>query len=124
MKLEKIINLAIDEAKKSTYRFRIGCVIFDKKTVISKAFNSVHKARKKLHPMYQKWPGSVHAELDCIIKARRNLKGTSMLVVRLNRKDNLRLAMPCSHCFKYIDHVGISRVYYSTNEEMFLHFDL
>lgn len=115
MKLEKLVNIAIEEAKKSTCHFRIGCIIFNKKTIISKAFNSSLKSRKKLHPMYQKWPGSVHAELDCIIKAKTDLKGLSLLVIRLNKKEKLRLAMPCSHCFKYINHVGISRVYYSTN---------
>ena len=64
---DKIIKLAIDTAKKSSYKIRVGCVIYDKKRVVSTGFNPSLKAAKSLHPIFQKWKGSVQC---------RNLSGT------------------------------------------------
>jgi deoxycytidylate deaminase len=112
---ENFISLCINEAEKSTYKQRIGAVIYRRKTIISSAHNSVVKSRKKLHPKYQKWKNSVHAEIDAIISARADLKRSSMIVVRINNNGNLMLAKPCDHCMTYIRHVGIKEVIYSIN---------
>ena len=112
---KRIIETAILEARKSTYEHRVGCVIFKKSKIISTGHNYAQKKRKNLHPKYQKWEGSVHAEVDAIINAKTNLKGCSLLVVRINRKDEFRLSCPCKECQKYINHVGIKNVFYSIN---------
>lgn len=114
MKIESIIRKAIAEAKKSEYKIKVGCVIFDKKKIISTGHNGIRN-HKKLHPNFQRWKGSVHAEVDTIIQAKADLIGTTMLVVRINNNDELRLAKPCSDCMKYINHVGIKKVLYSTS---------
>lgn len=106
---------AIEECKKSTYRQRVGAVIFNKKQLISKGYNSSSKSIKKLHPKFQKWHGSVHAEVDAIIKAKKNLKGCDMIIVRVNRKNELKLAKPCSDCMKYMKYVGIRKIFYTIN---------
>lgn len=116
MNIDKIIDIAKEEACKSSHKARMGCVIFNKKTIISKSYNSALKSRKKLHPKYQKWDYSVHAELDAIIKARHDLKGCSLLIVRLNKNNELRMSKPCHHCMKYIEHVGIKNIFYTDNE--------
>ena len=107
------INIAIEEAKKSDHKQKIGCVIFNKKRIISKGYNTSLKSIKKLHPKFQRWPGSVHAEVDAIIKAKKDLKGCSMLIVRVNKKNQLRLAKPCDSCMKYIEYVGIHKIFYT-----------
>jgi len=111
----KFLPLALTESKKVTYRVKVGCVIFDKKRVLSVGRNFKQRSIKKLHPQYQKWKGSVHAEVDAIIKAKKDLKGSSMLVVRTNRFNQFRMAKPCADCFKYIINVGIRRVFYSVD---------
>jgi len=111
----RLIEAAVLEAKKSTYDHRVGCIIFNKSKIISVGHNYVMKRRKKLNPRYQKWIGSVHAEVDAIINAKKNLKGCDLLVIRINRKDEFRLSKPCKECQKYIEHVSIRKVFYSIN---------
>jgi deoxycytidylate deaminase len=108
-----LINIAIEESKNSDHKQRVGCVIFNKKRILSKGYNSSQKSVKNLHPKFQKFPYSVHAEVDAIIKAKKDLKGSSILVVRINKHDQLRLSKPCQNCMKYIEYVGIKKIFYS-----------
>lgn len=119
-KQNHILKLAIQEAEKSNYKQKLGAVIFDKKIIISSGHNTHSSKRKKLHPQFQKWNGSIHAEVDAIIRARKELKGCSLLVVRLNNKSEIRLAKPCKECMKYILYVGIKKIYYSSNKFPFI----
>ena len=109
----KLIKLAIEEAKKSNYKQKVGCIIFDKKKILSKGYNTSQKSIKKLHPQFQGFPYSVHAEVDAIIKARKDLKGSSILVIRINKETQFRLSKPCINCMKYIKHVEIKNIFYS-----------
>jgi len=111
-----ITNLCVQEAKKSTYAYKIGAVIFKNNKIISRGHNYAQKSIKKINPKFQKWKGSVHAEVDAIIKAKTCLKGKDMLVVRINKKNQFRLAKPCNFCMMYLRHVGIRKVYYSISE--------
>lgn len=115
MNLNSLINIAVEEAKKSEFRIQVGCVIYDKKKILSLGHNEMRNFRK-LHPKFQSWVGSVHAEIAAIINARKDLRGSSLLVVRVNSKNQLRLSKPCENCQKYIDYVGIKKVYYSISE--------
>ena len=113
-----IINKAKTEAKKSTHRFKVGAVIFNKKKIISSGHNFGRRSVRSLLPSFQKRKNSVHAEVDSIIKAKTDLKGMSMLVVRVNSTGNLALAKPCDHCMTYIKHVELKDVYYSTYDKI------
>ena len=110
---KKIIDTAINISQRSTYRHRVGAVIFSKNKIISTGHNFKERSVKKLHPRFQKWPGSVHAEVMAIINAKTDLKRASILVVRVNNKNQLLLSRPCQECMKYIQYVGIKRIYYS-----------
>jgi len=116
MKIERIVNAALNVARLGDHKHRIGTVIFKGDQIISVGHNSVLMSRRKLHPRFRHWPGSIHSEVAAIINARRKLKGCDMLVVRINRTEKLMYAKPCTHCMRYIDYVGIDKVYYSTNE--------
>lgn len=111
----KMVEAAIKIARNGDHKQRVGCIIFNKKKILSTGHNQCQRAVKKLHPKFQRWKGSVHAEVDAIIHAMTDLKGASLLVIRINKKEQLRLAKPCQHCMKYIHHVGIKKVYYSTS---------
>lgn len=109
-----IIKAAINEAEKSNCRFRIGCVIFKGKHIISKAHNEF-RYKSNLHPKYKRFKFSLHAEQSAILNARKDLKRANILVVRLNNDGELLLAKPCKYCQAYIEKVGIRKVYYTNN---------
>jgi deoxycytidylate deaminase len=111
----KLVEVAIKLARNGDHKQRVGCIIFDKKKILSTGHNHCQRSVKKLHSKFQRWKGSIHAEVDAIIHAMTDLKGTSLLVVRINKKEQLRLAKPCQHCMKYIRYVGIKKVYFSTS---------
>ena len=107
-----IIEQAVRQANRSTYYQKIGAVIFNKKRVISKGYNQI-RASRRLHPKFQEWPGSVHAEVAAILNARTGLKNCDILVVRVNNQNQFRLAKPCKYCQMYLEYVGIKKIYYS-----------
>ena len=75
--VERIIQEGMkeyEESKKSNHRQKVGCVIFDKKRIISKGHNYSQKSVKKFHPKFQKFQYSIHAEVDAIIKAKRDFQ--------------------------------------------------
>ena len=115
-RLNRLIKVAFEEAKKGDHKQRIGCILFDKKKILSRGHNYCMKSSKKLHPRFQRYHGSVHAEVDAILSARKELKGSCMLVIRINKKDQFRLSKPCASCLKYIQHVGIKKLFYSISE--------
>ena len=110
-----LIHLAIEEAEKSDHKQKVGAVIFNKKIIVSKGHNTKQKSIKKFHPKFQRFPFSVHAEVDAIINAKRDLKGFSILVIRINKNNQFRLSKPCNDCMKYLNYVGIKKIYYSVS---------
>jgi deoxycytidylate deaminase len=113
--IETIISKAVESALKSNHlKYRVGAVIFDKGKIISCGSNNICRSVKHLHPRFQTWKGSVHAEVAAIIKAKKNLKSCSILVLRLNRNNEFRFSKPCYNCMMYINYVGIRKVYYTT----------
>jgi len=112
----RFLKYAVEEAGKSEHRQKVGAVIFDKSRLISKGYNKPQRSVKHLKRKFQKWPGTVHAEVDAIIRSKRDLKGMSIIVVRINKKKQFRLAKPCPYCIMYLEYVGIRDVYYTTNE--------
>jgi len=112
MKLDRLIQLAIFEANKSNYKQKLGAVIFDRKSIISTAYNIVGSKRRNLHPKRIKWENSLHAEALSIINAKKDLRGKSLLVVRVNNSDELRCSMPCKNCLDYCEYVMLKEVYF------------
>lgn len=111
---KNILKTALKEVTKSKEDYRLCAVIFDKKKIISIGINA-KRHHHKLAPKFLKWEGSIHAEQAAILNAKCDLKGTSILVIRINKQGELRLAKPCHHCSDYLAYVGIRRIYYSTN---------
>jgi len=107
------IKIAVEEANKSTHRQKVGAVIFNKKIIISKGHNYKLKSVRSITRKYIRYRNKIHAEIDAILKAKTDLKGTSILIVRVNNRGELRMARPCNHCMLYIDFVKIKNVFYS-----------
>ena len=54
---------------------------------------------------------TLHAELD-----RSTTQGADIYVVRINNQGNFKMSKPCSRCETALKHVGIKRVYYTTDD--------
>lgn len=62
---------------------------------------------------------SMHAERHAIysaLNARKNIKGTILYVVRVNKRKQFRNSKPCMHCTKQILKHGVKTIYYSISE--------
>lgn len=114
--MHKFLKQAVEEACKSKHTTKVGAIIFDKSKIISKGYNNPHRHVRNLKVKYQKWMNSIHADVAAIIAAKTDLKNLSMLVVRVNKSNQLRLSKPCKYCIMYMEYVGIKKVYYSINE--------
>jgi len=110
---DNLIELACKEALLSLCQHRVGAVIWDKKNIISVGHNYYLKSKRSYTKKFIKNTG-IHAEVDAITNARTELKGCSILVVRVARNHDLVLAKPCDWCYGYIKHVGLRWLYYTT----------
>ena len=119
MKLkDTIIKASIKSAIKCNgHKQRHGAVIFKgSHNIISMGYNHPNRYCNKLNPEYRRWISSVHAEVDAILNANiKDCKRSSLLVVRINQKQEFRMSKPCIHCMNLIKYVGIKRVFYSIN---------
>ncbi len=107
---QRIINLAIRTALKSSHNFRLGAVVYKGKRVINQGFN---KARKT-HTMSKHPYSTIHAEVDAIIGVRKHdLVGASIYIHRLLRTGEAGLAKPCRYCMSLLEDVGIEKVDWS-----------
>ena len=65
----------------------------------------------------ERGPATIHAELGCILGIPRDVTtGADIFVCRVNNAGEFRNSKPCVMCHEVMKHVGIKRVYYTTNE--------
>ena len=110
-----LIKAATDFALKGETHYKLGAIIYSNgNKIVSGGYNQIRLFRN-LHPRFQheSYKAAICAEKAAILNAKTDLKGLTMLVVRLNAKGELRLARPCKRCSEFIQHVGIKRVIYS-----------
>ena len=109
-----IIKRCLEECETSTYRFRMGAVIFNKKTIISSGHNDIRSS--SIPDKYKVWPNSIHAEQDAVFNYKdwSKLKGCSILVLKLSKvTKQLSNAKPCPTCLELLRFVGIKTIHYS-----------
>ena len=112
-----ILTAAIAIAKKTdtdlfkSSNSRMGAVLFKASRILCLDHN-----KNKTHPMLQglyKYP-VLHAESSVLIRyGLDNCKNLNLLIVRINSKDQLTMAKPCSSCQSFIKLAKLKRVYYS-----------
>lgn len=116
---KKHIELAGRVANQSMYpNFKHGAVLAKSGTVINvscnkNGFNSFGaRFRKK-----QNGEATLHAELGAVLNIERSkTEGSTVYVVRINRKGDKRLSKPCNMCRSALQYCGVKKVVYSTNE--------
>lgn len=109
------VERAVQEALKSTMDHKLGSVVVYGNEIISMGHN------KHCDTMSNLW--SFHAEVAALMQLKRlprsQLKECEMYVVRIgppSSKCAVRMSKPCKHCAKFIEDMGIRRVFYTTNE--------
>lgn len=103
---------ARQESYKSEFRCQVGACL-----VIGKSIIKGHNKRKT-HPKFAN-PSihiktSIHAELQCLLKATKFSMANALLYVYRETADGKpAMAKPCSHCMSFLRNSGIKEVYYS-----------
>lgn len=91
----------------SNCRYKLGAAIFSGNRCLSVGHNKL-----KTHPellRYGKHVVSIHAELDCILRANTSIIGSAIYIARLGGK---RISYPCPICLSIILTAGIKEIIY------------
>lgn len=117
---DSVLQLAINTAKSSPSKKKIGAVLLRKNKVIVSATN----LEKKTHPLQAFLAERVgldekiylHAEVNALIKSKE--KADTIVVARIggHGHNELRMSKPCPICQMALEMNNISRVIYSTND--------
>ena len=108
-----IIKRCLEECEKSTYKVRIGAVIFSSKRIISSGHNEIRSS--SIPNKHKTYYNSIHAEQAALLGTDwSKLKGCSILVLKCSKTTKqLSNASPCLMCRKVLEHVGIKDIYCS-----------
>lgn len=108
-----VIKEAIKIAKSSKEDFRLGAVLFRGGSIINASSNS-YKILSYRRPLFE-YEATRHAECAVIHNIPKEvLKECGMIVIRIDRKNNIVSAKPCKACIQAIKSAGISKLFYSS----------
>lgn len=115
---DNLYNFAIEVAKSSPSKKKVGSVLLYKNRVVATATN----LDKKTHPLQARLAERVgvhqkiylHSEIAALVKCRQECD--TIIVARVNSQNKLRNSKPCPICSTALKEAGVSKVYYSTNE--------
>ena len=118
-RITRYFELAKNVAFNSGYgKLRHGAVLVKGGSIINTCFNKdkfCSFGSKFRHR--DRGPATIHAELGCILGLSRDVTvGADIFVCRINKAGEFRNSKPCVMCHEVMKHVGIKRVYYTTNE--------
>jgi tRNA(Arg) A34 adenosine deaminase TadA len=123
---DNFLQLAIETAKSSPSRRKVGAVLLKKSKVVATAVN----LEEKSHPIQARLAQKVglaekiylHAEISALIKAKED--ADTIIVARVNSQNKLRMAKPCPICALALEQEGIKNVYYTTNDGFMYRYSL
>ncbi|MFH9016669.1 hypothetical protein ACH4C6_36045 [Streptomyces sp. NPDC017943] len=106
------MDLAIRQALLSTCRIRVGAVLVAGSRVLAVGTNL-----RRNCPSIDFRHATFHAEETVLRKVRNAPRNSSVFVARVNRAGSPLLARPCPRCQMALAAAGVSRAYYTTNEQ-------
>ena len=119
---QKYINMCLELAAKSSYRFRLGAVITEGGRVRGIGYSKYQNSPTNVHDDHLK-QCSVHAEMDALRDYTNNnffnkdhLKRATIFVARINKAGSPVLAKPCRRCTKFLLDGGITKFIWTINE--------
>jgi tRNA(Arg) A34 adenosine deaminase TadA len=107
-----IVNFAIKTAKQSKEDFRLAAVLFKGGAILRGAANSGKSIgyRRGIFP----FEPTRHSEIAVIHNVPRDiLKKCGVLIVRVDKNNQLTSARPCRACMLAFQQANMSKVYYS-----------
>ena len=121
-KMKRYFDLSRNIAYNSPYgKIRHGAILIKGGSVINASFNKDNYTSfgtRFRDP--SRGHATVHAEIGCVLGLPRDVtSGADIYVCRINREGAFRNSKPCSMCHEALKHVGIKRVYYTTNNNTF-----
>tara|TARA_R100000008_G_C3585009_1_gene171536 strand:+ start:1750 stop:2187 length:438 start_codon:yes stop_codon:yes gene_type:complete len=117
-KINRLFSLAKNIASGSEYgKIRHGALLVKGGSVLNASCNKENYSsfgRRFRCP--HRGHATVHAELGCVLGMPRDVTtGSDVYVCRINREGEFRNSKPCAMCHAALKHVGVKRVYYTTN---------
>ena len=68
---------------------------------------------------------TLHAELAAVLNLDRSItQGTDIYVVRVDKAGEFKMSKPCSMCEAALKHVGVKRIYYTTDDSSLEYYKL
>jgi tRNA(Arg) A34 adenosine deaminase TadA len=115
---DSVFDFAIEVAKSSLSKKKVGSVLLYKNKVIATATN----LERKSHPLQAKLAEKVglkekiylHSEIAALVKCREECD--AIVVARVNNQNKLRNSKPCPICSLALKQANVSKVYYSTDD--------
>ena len=106
----RFVQLAAEEANKSSVRMQHGCIAVMHGKIIARSFNTTCRLSPTIW-----W--SCHAETEAIKKITsvlREPQRITLYIVRITTHGGLHASAPCLHCMRAIQRCpGIKRIIYS-----------
>ena len=118
-RIERYFGLAKNVAFNSSYgKIRHGAALVKGGSVKNVSFNKdSYNSFGNRFRTKDRGPATMHAELGCILGISRNVTaGADLYVCRINNNGDFRYSKPCAMCHDALKHVGVKRVYYTTND--------
>lgn len=111
-----------EKARKSLVKSQLAACLLQNKKIISNIYCNAHRNENTLCNNCNRCNGNnYHAESNVIIKHFKNTlpinntKKINLLVIRIDKFDNLCNARPCFECLTLMKKYNINKVYYSVD---------
>jgi tRNA(Arg) A34 adenosine deaminase TadA len=112
----KHIEFAVNLAASSTSKRKVGAILLKKGKIVAEATN----LEKKSHPEQARWANKagkpqniyLHAEIAALVKC---CTADTIVVARVDKKGNVKMARPCPICALAIKASTIETVFYTTD---------
>mgnify|MGYP000296549838 FL=1 len=113
------LHLARRMAEQSTYgNISHGAVLVKGGSVINASYNkdnSCSFGSRFRDP--DRGRATLHAELGCILNLDKSVtQGATIYVVRVGKRGDFKMSKPCPMCNGALKHVGIKKVFYTSDE--------
>lgn len=117
--MNSIIRIAIKEALKSNFKYKVSAIIFKSNRIYSKGHNYQCRPNNNLHPKLRHPYYTIHAEIDAISKLNnKDCSNLDILIIRISGKKKLKLSMakPCIYCQKALKFMKFRKIYFSNEK--------
>lgn len=110
---ERLFDIARRISKKSTSRYKLGCVITRRSKPLGLGYNFMQKTHSKSNHPYKFLHCEIHALIGLDFKETNK---ASAYVYREDRNGSMAMAKPCPTCEEALRLAGIRKIFYTTKE--------